>query len=386
MDSKPTGQSHSSGQRSSTGRPAPKRSSPRSLRAAIAQETARLIVEGREHDFTDAKRRAARILGVRFSADDFPSTREIRDALRQIERLSQKTPLTVDALRMSLHALNLMQILRDYPTWLVGPLVDSFSLPVAERPEVSTLATTLWVQHDNLPHLCDFLRKTHPKTVVVDAIEPSPSSDRRGILLVPSDAITKVIISIQPPTGNALTPNELRDRLAVDGPVDAELAGLAPTGDRFEIIEDLLLSLENIQLDRREHPELDALFHALQLFDHVQQCSPFDEELLTAALLHDVAKTHSSDDATVNSQTLLKDLVTHRTLKLIQAMELIGDGPAPTHHQMAALVGPDNLEDIRLLVDLDRLARQPGIQTSSVDQAIAALRTLDAEDWHANPC
>jgi hypothetical protein len=85
---------------------------------------------------------------------------------------------------------------------------------------------------------------------------------------------------------------------------------------------------------------------------------------------------------TADTKTLLKDLVTHRTLRLIEAMELIGDGPAPTRHQRTALVGADNLDDLNLLLDLDKQARKTGIETTSLEEAIEILRSLDGGNQH----
>jgi hypothetical protein len=343
----------------------------RSIRPLIAQEAARLLAEGREHDFTDAKRRAARILGVRFSTDDFPSTREIRDALKRIEDLSENAHPLVDPRRMALQALRLIRLLRPWKVWLVGPLVQGIAS--------TGLETTLWLENDEIRPVLDCLSSHHSGAIIVDAVEPaSPLDHRRGVFLIPGEYIVKLVVASCPPNEDALDVGQLHEMLHQDGPVEEELAGLSPLGDRFEIIEDLAYSLEQVKLDRREHPEQDALFHALQLFDRVLEHSPYDEELLTAALLHDVGRLRSPDEIAADTKTLLKDIVTHRTLTLIEAMELIGDGPTPTRHQRTALVGADNFDDLNLLLEFDKQARQPGIETSSLDQAIKILRTLDA--------
>jgi hypothetical protein len=344
----------------------------RSIRPLIAQQAARLLAEGKERDFTDAKRRAARILGVRFSADDFPSTREIRDALRRIEDLSENAYPLIDPRRMSLHALRLMRLLRPWRVWLIGPLTQGLA--------ATGLETTLWLEADGIRSVLEHLASHHPGTIVVDVAEPALSTDRRGILLVPGEYIVKLVVASSPPSEGAVDSGQLHEMLGRDGSVEEELVGLSPLGDRFEIIEDLARSLEQLRLDRREHPEQDALFHALQLFDLVLKHSPYDEELLTAALLHDVGRLRSPDEMTADTKTLLQDLVTHRTLRLIEAMELIGDGPAPTRHQRAALVGADNLDDLNLLLEFDRRARQPGAETSTLEEAIEILRELDAEE------
>jgi hypothetical protein len=342
----------------------------------IAHEAAGLLASGREHDYTDAKRRAARILGVRFSADDFPSTREIRDALQRLEELRGGAHLVLDPRRMALHALRLMRQLRPAESWLVGALVSG---------QADTgLETAVWVQSESLAKVLAMLDQHHTRYVVVDALEGS-ARDRRGVVLVPGEYIVKLIVAAGPPTESIPTPlpscsaSELHDRLAAGGSIESELAGIAAGHDRFDVIEELAGSLEHVKLDRREHPEHEALFHALQLFDLVHGESPYDEELLTAALLHDVGRVRSQDESNTDAATLLQDLVTYRTLRLIEAMELIGDGPLPTMHQCRALVGSENLEDLLLLVQLDRQARRPGVATTSLEGAVAILRTLDTQ-------
>jgi hypothetical protein len=48
--------------------------------------------------------------------------------------------------------------------------------------------------------------------------------------------------------------------------------------------------LAAVRTDPARYVEADALEHALQVFDLVRDERPFDEELLTAALVHDVGR------------------------------------------------------------------------------------------------
>jgi hypothetical protein len=56
------------------------------------------------------------------------------------------------------------------------------------------------------------------------------------------------------------------------------------------VYEILLLPLENVKEAPRYHPEGDALYHILQVFELARSEPPYDEEFLLAALLHDVGK------------------------------------------------------------------------------------------------
>ena len=52
----------------------------------------------------------------------------------------------------------------------------------------------------------------------------------------------------------------------------------------------LLLPLETVKQNPAYHPEGDALYHSLQVFDLARDALPYDEEFQLAALLHDVGK------------------------------------------------------------------------------------------------
>ena len=56
------------------------------------------------------------------------------------------------------------------------------------------------------------------------------------------------------------------------------------------------LPLENVKESPKYHPEGDALYHSLQVFDLACDELPYDEEFLLAALLHDVGKAIDRHD------------------------------------------------------------------------------------------
>ena len=69
-----------------------------------------------------------------------------------------------------------------------------------------------------------------------------------------------------------------------------ELGRLADHVDRFAIYRMRLAPLESVKQNPRYHPEGDALYHSLQVFEHARNARPYDEEFLLAAMLHDVGK------------------------------------------------------------------------------------------------
>ena len=65
--------------------------------------------------------------------------------------------------------------------------------------------------------------------------------------------------------------------------LEDQLVQLEQTPDRFQVYLSLLLPLENVHQKPRYHPEGDALYHSLQVFELACQERPYDEDFLTAA-------------------------------------------------------------------------------------------------------
>jgi hypothetical protein len=157
-----------------------------------------------------------------------------------------------------------------------------------------------------------------------------------------------------------------------------ELARLADHVDRFAIYALRLAPLESVKQDPKRHPEGDALFHSLQVFELARDARPFDEEFLVAALLHDVGKAIDPQEPTRAAVETLRGAVSDRTLALVgghRAYRLARQKPGspPT------VADPALLEDLALLSELDDAGRVPGVPVGTVDEAIAYLRGLEAE-------
>ena len=100
--------------------------------------------------------------------------------------------------------------------------------------------------------------------------------------------------------------------------LDAELAAAREQVDRFQVYESLLLPLENVRQPLKYHPEGDALYHSLQVFDLARDERPYDEEFLLAALLHDVGKAIDPHDHVAAGLEALEGTITDRTAWLIE--------------------------------------------------------------------
>ncbi len=179
----------------------------------------------------------------------------------------------------------------------------------------------------------------------------------------------------------------IRDEGPLVPPVDQpepepgeELARLADHVDRFAVYKLRLTPLEAVKQDPRRHPEGDALYHSLQVFDRGRAARPYDEEFLTAALLHDVGKAIDVSNPVESAIEALRGAVTPRTLTLIaqlQAYKIARAKPgAPP-----PVDDPDTLDDLALLDEIDQLGRVPGADVGTIDEALAYLQGLEREDY-----
>ena len=79
----------------------------------------------------------------------------------------------------------------------------------------------------------------------------------------------------------------------------------------------LLEPLEGVKQSPKYHPEGDALYHSLQVFELAREVWPYDEEFLLAALLHDVGKAIDPSDHVAAALQALEGSITERTEWLI---------------------------------------------------------------------
>lgn len=171
----------------------------------------------------------------------------------------------------------------------------------------------------------------------------------------------------------------LEDVPATD--LEGELHGIDQRPDRFAVYRLLLSELENVEQDPAIHPEGDALFHSLQAFDLALADSPYDEEFLTAALLHDVGKIVDARDHQSATLELLDGLVTRRTRWLIEQFPAVRPErwSRLSPDERRALAQSSEIDTLRALAEMDQQARRPGVPTTSLDEALVYLESLDRE-------
>src|SRR5262249_28928333 len=87
--------------------------------------------------------------------------------------------------------------------------------------------------------------------------------------------------------------------------------------NRFELYRTLLQPLEGIKQSPTYHPEGEALYHSLQVFELARAERPDDAEFLLAALLHDVGKAIDPTDHVNAALQALEGAITARMATLI---------------------------------------------------------------------
>ena len=156
-------------------------------------------------------------------------------------------------------------------------------------------------------------------------------------------------------------------------PADDEL----PT-DRFEHYLALLLPLDRVMQPPATHPEGDVLYHSLQVFELTHETHPWDEELLTAALLHDVGKGIDPRDSHEAGLMALGGFITQRTRWLI-------DNLPSVHRLFEGVLGArarrrlatsESWEELDVLAAHDRNGRIPGRNVRPTAEAISILQDL----------
>ena len=162
---------------------------------------------------------------------------------------------------------------------------------------------------------------------------------------------------------------------------EPDLSRMADHLDRFAIFKLRLEPLQEIKLDPRWHPEGDALFHSLQVFERARDVRPYDEEFLLAALLHAVGRALDPNDPVPATQIALEGTLTERTNWLIVNLPevLPKTGRPPGNRIRHELRQSPYCEDLELLGEMDLAGRQCGVHVGTVDEALAYIRALEAE-------
>lgn len=357
------------------------------LRRQIAWEAAKLMFERQESEYFRAKMKAARrICKDRVKPKDLPSNAEIRDEILNLSRMFDGDNFETKLRSMRIQALRTMEMLENFRPRLIGSVltghirrgsdIDLHLFSDSLEPITGTL------EYHSMDY--DVQRKEVTKHGETNVYRHIHIRDEFPIELTvyPSNKAHYVFKSSI--TGKAIeraSIKEFRQLLAKFYPemdIEQELTEAESKIDRFQLYYSLLLPLENVKQNLKYHPEGDALYHSLQVFDLACDQLPYDEEFLTAALLHDVGKGIDPMDHVGSGLEALEGFITERTQWLIEHHMLAHkyrDGSLGARARRR-LERNENFEDLIKLSECDHGGRQAGVECTDLEEALDYIREL----------
>ncbi|MBB75078.1 MAG: tRNA adenylyltransferase [Planctomycetaceae bacterium] len=357
------------------------------LRRQITWEAACLLYRRQESEYLRAKLKAARRVHKGWvKPADLPSNAEIRDEVQALARLYEGRQRTQNLQDMRLEALRMMRLLRPFKPRLIGSVLTGH---VRQGSDIdlhlfsnSIEAVALVLQEEGC--VLDLERKrVHQRgqTRVFTHLHVRGRFPFEMTIYAADQAhyVSKSSITGKPMERASIAELEQLLKQDYEGlELEQELADLNDQLDPYQVFEALLLPLENVQQSRQHHPEGDALYHSLQVFDLACDELPYDEEFLLAALLHDVGKGIDRADHVAVALDALQGLITDRTSWLIEyhmvAHQVLDGTIGKRAHRR--LRESENYEELMLLARCDRDGRQTGVEASELEEALDYLRDL----------
>jgi hypothetical protein len=361
------------------------------IRRQIALLAARLMYERQESEYFTAKRKAARQLGVeyRFRPKDLPANREIRDQIQALANLYEGDQRQKDLCHMRLDALRMMRLLSAFYPKLIGSTLtghvrkgsdvdihvfsdhpSAVTAALEEERYEFTIERKRIIKHNQerqFTHIHVPARFNFELTLY--------SQDQRNFGFISS--ITGKVIE----RATVAELEELIHREHPDADTDADAPETQEEFDRFALFQRLLEPLEKVRQNPQYHPEGDALYHSLQVFELARNDRPWDEEFLIAALMHDVGKAIDSSDHVAAGIEALAGAVTPRTEFLIaRHMEALAYHTGQLGHRARQrLKESEDFDDLMRLRELDTAGRKRGVQVCTIAQALEYIRSLEDE-------
>ncbi len=357
------------------------------LRQQISWEAARMMYLREESEYYRAKMKAARRLCRGWvKPRDLPSNREIRDQIQTFARIHEGDRRTDNLREMRIEALRMMRVLALFRPRLIGSTltghvrkgsdIDLHVFSASLEPVLAALEQE-GVQYDVQRKR---VRKYGEERVFTH-IHVYDRFPFELTLYAPEwlNYVFKSSVTGKPMERVSIA--ELEELIAKEYPdlvLEDALAEAEQKLDRFQIYEMLLLPLEQVKQSPKYHPEGDALYHSLQVFDLARNERPYDEEFLLAALLHDVGKAIDKADHVNAGLESLEDFITPRTAWLIEHHMEAGELRAGTLGARAKrrLQESEDFEELMLLAQCDRRGRERGVEAPDLEEAITYLREL----------
>lgn len=357
------------------------------LRRQIAYQAAMLMYQRQESEYYRAKLKAAKqICRGWVKPKDLPSNAEIRHEILNLARMLEGDSRYENLKEMRVEALRVMRILEKFSPRLIGSV---FTGHVRKGSDID-----IHVFSDSVESVAGeldyhgFVFDTEFKRIVKNGerqvFKHIHVSDRFPIELTVYPTSRKSYVFKSSITGKAIEKAsipQLESFLLQQYPdldLEQAVSEAEEQVDRFQVFYSLLLPLENVKQHPKYHPEGDALYHSLQVFDRACDCLPYDEEFLLAALLHDVGKGIDRDDHVYSGLEALQGFITQRTGWLIE------------HHMEAhklhdrtigararrRLEQNESYDELVLLGECDRGGRVAGVETTELEEALQYVRQI----------
>ncbi len=292
------------------------------IRRQVACDAARLMYEREETEYFRAKLKAARrITRGDFKPGDLPSNREIRDQIQVWAQLQEGQRRTENLRDMRLEALRMMRILKAFRPRLIGSTLTGHVRRGSDidlhlfSDSIESVAAVLDEQGLSYEVERKRVRKHGEERIFVHI----HVHDRFPfeLTIYASDKAHYVFKSSI--TGKAIeraSIAELEQLLAREYPESRSISRswrprAGSTASRST--RSCCCRWRTSRKARKYHPEGDALYHSLQVFDLARNELPYDEEFLLAALLHDVGKAIDRHDHVTAGLEALAEHITPRT-------------------------------------------------------------------------
>lgn len=357
------------------------------LRRQIVFESARLMYSRQESEYYRAKMKAARKLCRGWiKPSDLPSNAEIRQEIQRFAALHEGDSQRENLLKMRIDALHIMRLLERFKPHLIGSTLTGHVRHGSDIDihvfTTSVDAVVMTLQDEGYD--CDVERKRVRKHGEERLFTHIHVRDRFPVEITCYAADLIAYRFKSSITGLAIeraSIHELELCIAEEHPeisLEQALSKAADAVDRFQVYRSLLLPLEDVEQSRKYHPEGDALYHSLQVFELARDSQPYDEEFLLAALLHDVGKAIDPQDHVEAGLEALDGYITDRTAWLItHHMEAhrIHDGSIG-YRARRRLAESEDYPDLLLLGECDRDGRVPGMIVSDLDDVLDDLREV----------
>ena len=357
------------------------------LRRQIAWHAARLMYDRQESEYFRAKIKASRVCCKGWvKPKDLPSNAEVREQIQMMARMLEGDTNEQRFFDMRIEAVRVMRLLSQFRTRLIGSVLTGH-VRIGSDIDIHVFCDNIesitgildshgiWYDVERKRVVKDGERNIYQHIHIKDRFEVE-------LTVYPTNKTSFVFkSSITSKPIERATEKELMDLLSQSrSPEELEsaLAASEASIDPFQVFFALMLPLKNVKQDPRWHPEGDALYHSLQVFDLATHSRPWDEEFLLAALLHDVGKGVDRYDHVNAGLNALQGLITERTEWLIEHHMLAHEIHERTigARKSKRLRNHENYEDLLLLGRCDRGGRKCGVEVPELEEALDYVRDL----------